>query len=247
MKTPVFLKANRVDADTEKCLSFWLSVFRNSKYHQIYFVCDNPQLVESLRTTGLEILPTDVRASELARRLVGEPWFNVSAAHFSTFTYAERSKASYFWNIDADDTMFLGLPYQTLTDLLHVEAFSKLHNLDLISLDFYYSLLPKHWSFGVAFCRNSIAEFLQKLSVVTLDRIEESIRARGFPKVSLSIDQLFDYQRHTNSLKIRSFIFNNRMFFHKHPQLPSNLGRCLYRWEEGKLWNQSLDEDVVQF
>jgi hypothetical protein len=69
---------------------------------------------------------------------------------------------------------------------------------------------------------------------------------RGLNPEILSIDQYFDNFRHKNIMQLKSFVLDGFYLVHHNLGCPT-LNGCLYKWNDKKVWEIDLDEDIKIF
>jgi hypothetical protein len=248
-KIPVVLKMMKSSVDAFRCLSFWQEVFKDQRYELIYLV-DNPGVIDKLKKDGesrVLVTPEETRQFFRGQVRVTGNFPNVAAAHFATFQIAEGYASELFWNIDADDSIFFDTPHKVLRGLRKVEAFMNEHpEVHGASHDVYYSLLPKHWSFGISLFRKGLSLYLKTLTSQTLEQIQSTLKVRGMDPGVVTIDQYFDNARHEKELNLKAYIFRNTYFSHYNPGMPVFYNN-VYKWTDEHVWERELDEEVIRF
>ena len=158
-----YLKVNRDTYSTYKCLQVWLDVCWELRGIPI-IICDNKRLEKNILTKNCfhdprtQIITSYIRPfASFIKNIASERWINAANAHLSTLYHARIHGVSRFWNIDADDTLFL-FPVNKISTLLKkVEEVAIQSGINLYSLDMWKSRSGgKHWSWGVTFVNDTV-------------------------------------------------------------------------------------------
>jgi hypothetical protein len=157
----------------------------------------------------------------------------MASANMTAFSYVKKSHS--FWMVDADDTVFLSRDFDGLRNKLKsAEDYLLVNGLDAFSLDFYRNL-NNGWTFGLALLKSNMPWQLIK------DVDMEPMVDLGFAR---NIDTAFDSLGRIGKIKIANFVFDRYAFQHQcnnYPDMPHGI----YLWHRGKLWDNSLQKDVV--
>lgn len=246
---PVILKGMRNTLDGHRCIKFWLEIFNDRQKYQISFLSDNIELLNWIKSlqANVSLHTTPQESRKFFESRVSEPhWQNIAAAHIASYQIAASSKSSYYWAIDADDIMILGSEKEISQKLVQVEHYVITNKMDGMSADVYYTLLKKHWSFGVAFLKNDLDNIVHLLLNTKIEDVQIRLRNRGLDPSTISIDQYFDYYRDQNTLKLGAYALDGMYFVHPHRGHPI-MNQSIYKWSNRMLWEYPLDEDVLYF
>lgn len=158
-----YLKVNRDACYTLDCLHRWLAVAERMNA-AVIIICDNPKLEKRIfRNTWIK--DTNLQFITSARRpfrgfinnVASKHWQNAACAHLTSLLHARESGFNRFWNIDADDTLFLCSEDAIISLLKQAQVYAETNNIHLFSLDMWKSFTSgKHWSWGVTFCRTTL-------------------------------------------------------------------------------------------
>ena len=230
-----YLKVNRVDYYVLWCIQQWIYVV-DLLDADFYFVCDNPKLENKIlenirfRNVNIKFLRSETESLEKYVDLIAIPcWRKACAAHLTTFLHAKENGYKRFWNIDADDTMFLMSPNKTADMLLRAEECAEADKIDILSLDMWYSLSKgRHWSFGVSYVNNEIDWF------ALLKPDENADWKQKISSDNYNADWYFTYLRN-NGRNIQTFYVDNCSFIHWGKFEPHELCSNISNWTAGKL------------
>ena len=267
--SPVYLKVNRRQPMTTRCLRFWASVVAGA---DVYLVCDwDEATVAEWAPPELsyrELVPTSDRARAAVHGKVPPRWQKVGAAQMTTPDHATRNQIEQYWSIDGDDTLFLHDPEVVRARMIEVQAIMSERDISAASLDFYHTYID-HWCFGVA-CFRSDVDYFDLLAAidprVVARHFAEDARwsgpwgtrdasgrfARDRVAVNMNLDWLFTYMRDVGTLRAASFYFDDMYFLHAGLELFPVFDvhgftmRGLYHWKDGALWEDPVREDVIR-
>jgi hypothetical protein len=267
--SPVYLKVNRRQPMTTRCLSFWASVAAGA---DIYLVCDWDEATVAewvpRELSYRELVPTSDRALDAVHGKVPPRWRKVGAAQMTTADHATRNRVEQYWSIDGDDTLFLNEPEGVRAKLIEVQAVMSERDISAASLDFYHTYVD-HWCFGVACFRSDVDYFDLLAGIdarVVARHFAEDARwsgpwgtrdasgrfARDRVAVNMNLDWLFTYMRDVGTLRAASFYFDDMYFLHAGLELFPVFDvygftmRGLYHWKDGALWEDPVREDVIR-
>lgn len=235
-----YLKVNR-DADyTISCLRNWMDIAERMN-SAIIVICDNPKLEKKIyksiwfKDPNIQFITSAKKPFKIfIDNIASRNWRNAACAHLTTLSHAKKYGFSRFWNIDADDTLFLCSAEATVSLLQQAQAYAELHNLNLFSLDMWKSRsFGKHWSWGVTFCRAT----LDLLSIISA---EKSSDWKDYYRSTFGPDN-YNSDWHINSLvqrgsSIRIGVFYpiNTGFIHWGDLLFNPVGAYVCRWTDKK-------------
>jgi hypothetical protein len=267
--SPVYLKVNRRQPMTTRCLRFWASVVAGA---DVYLVCDwDEATVAEWAPPELryrELVPTSDRARAAVHGKVPPRWQKVGAAQMTTPDHATVNQIAEYWSIDGDDTLFLHDPEDVRARMIEVQAIMSERDISAASLDFYHTYID-HWCFGVACFRSDVDYFELLAGIeprVVAQHFAEDARwsgpwgtrgangrfARDRVAVNMNLDWLFTYMRDVGTLRAASFYFDDMYFLHAGLELFPVFDvhgftmRGLYHWKDGALWEDPVREDVIR-
>ncbi len=228
---PVFyLKVNRICGYTYICLQNWIDIIKESNAN-FYIVCDKKELKKQILkrvkfySPDVKFIKSDTAASKsFINTLVDPCWIKAGNAHLTTFLNATKNNYPSFWNIDADDTLFLIPPSKMAKILANVANYAEKNNLNNFSLDMWCSrTLGKAWSFGVTYSKLNI-DYIKEFK-------EEKKNWRQYVDDEIvSLDSYFGYQRNVNGQRNETFYIEDSQFIHffDHFMMPF----ALYHWKD---------------
>ena len=248
----MFLKWNKNNTVANICLGKWVEIFSDARY-QIHLLCDLAE--NALNIDGAYVkMPKNgiklTRSSETIRTFLlntgmTKQWAYAGAAHLTCYLGVPEN-IDFFWNIDADDTIFLNTDENIREKFKLVENFFVQSDMDCFSLDF-WRLLENHWSFGVSIHKPNWSE----IAAAVNENIKKYMTSD--PSAALkNIDGLFDMMRRTRRLSLESFVLSDCYFQHFHPARDSinteGFAAGLYFWKDRKIWNKvQIQDDELSF
>lgn len=260
IRRAIYLKFHQQSFNAYACLRWWVEVAR-SLGGDLFVLCDldSQKVPEDLR--GYLLRSDEVLRAAMKSKLA-EKWINAGAAHLTCFAHAHRQGYEEFWNIDADDTMFLMEKDAVVRSLHAAEQVARAQQIDCFSLDMYQTF-QVHWSFGVTFTRRSkdylgIVASIDPQAVVAayppvndgqpFVRKEDGLvyRLIGY---NGNIDWFFTYMRDRQLINARSFYIENAYFAHVGIFGYDPLGQLIngvYHWRDGKLWDRPVMADCIK-
>lgn len=235
MKKAIYLKVNRLDEWAIDNLHVWMKISLAFGY-DTFIICDNEQLKKkievmefSYRVTLLESIKTD-DIKKIVERITIPKWNNAAYAHLTTFWHS-RGTYDWFWNIDADDTLFCLPIDRTVYALKRVEEYAINNKMDCFSLDMWYSKLQgKDWSFGITFTNGRLD--WEKLINKNIINYQTDYNSR------INIDNFFYYLRCNDEAKIETWYCENLRFVHYSTDMIRRLFQSgIYHWKQGTLYS----------
>lgn len=209
-----YLKVNKWSYYSIKCLQHWIDIINNLNA-DFFIICDNKDLeLDILRKICFKDCNIKFLRSynnSIVNKLVEPFWINATKAHLTSFEHARKNDVKRFWNIDADDTMFLIKAPEAAKVLSAVAKYTTVHGLNAISLDMWRSRTHgKHWSFGVTFIQGDIDWF-------KVFNENKNIKWKSNYSIydkNLNLDWFFTYLKDNNKVLIETFYVENLYFMH---------------------------------
>ncbi len=235
MKKAIYLKVNRTDEWAIDNLHVWMKISLALGY-DTFIICDNDQLKKrisemefSYRVTFLESIKTP-EVKSLVEKITIPKWNNAAYAHLTTF-WQSRDKYDWFWNVDADDTLFCLPIDRTVQVFKQIEEYAIDKGIDCFSLDMWYSRLQgKDWSFGITITNGGL-DWEQLISKNSHD-YQTNDNSR------INIDNFFYYLRCQNEAKIETWYCENLRFVHYSTDMIRKLIQSgIYHWKDGVLYS----------
>jgi hypothetical protein len=268
--SPVYLKVNRRQPMTTRCLSFWAAVAAEA---DVYLVCewDEATVAEWVppELNYRALVPTSDRARLAVHGKVPPRWRKAGAPQMTTADHATANQIDQYWSIDGDDTLFLNDPAAVRAKMIEVQAVMSEQGISAASLDFYHTYID-HWCFGVA-CFRSDVDYFDLLAAVDPreaarhfatdganwngpwgTRDERGRFGRDRVAVNMNLDWLYTYMRDVGTLRAASFYFDEMYFLHAGLELFPVFDqygytmRGLYHWKDGALWDDPVRENVIR-
>ena len=123
MKRAIYLKTNSDNEYAYRIFDRWLEtafylseIYRGERKEDIldiYVLCDSDVVIEKIKkkcTFFQDVVfiksSRDGEIKEVVDVVCSPMWRNAGYAHFTTFKHARENGYQFFWNIDADDTLF---------------------------------------------------------------------------------------------------------------------------------------------
>ena len=173
MNTVFYLKVNRYEGYTIRCLKRWIEIIKLFSDGQAYIVCDNDELkawIEKAVDFGnLNYKYINSTGNKKIKEFISDnigilP--SAALAHLTTFEHAHNSGYPFFWNIDADDTRFCLSSERTKELLDSVKTFADDNYIQAFSLDMWTTICQRDpslnalwksvWCFGITYVKNEI-------------------------------------------------------------------------------------------
>lgn len=235
-----FLKYNREEPFSKVCLLHWLELLND---YEIFIVCDlfnvktesPPEYLSNfVKGKNVKFVNTDYSLGDEYASMCKSRKRAMASANLTCFKYATPADRC-FWIVDADDTMFLTKDYPYLKEKFKLaEKFLLDESLDAFSLDFYREYNDT-WTFGVCLVNSNMNWKLIK-GVTGEDIV-------GL-ELSLNTDSIFDILGRKGIFKLKNFVFDRHAFQHVVNNFRKmNVG--VYYWQDKKLWDTPLKDDIV--
>jgi hypothetical protein len=236
---PVFyLKINSTTVQHINIFFEWINIV-SAIGADYYVVCDNQRLTIEITDICLERnipIPKIIKSErekikpKIENFGIIPGWMNVAYALLTPFVHATENNIKYFWNIDADDTLFCCSVQKTVEILKNAQKYAINNGLNVFSLDMWntvvYILKCFHWSFGVCFVDNSLNYF---------DVLTENIDI--IKSFNDNIDWKFTALIENNKIKGKTFYVENLVFEH--------YGTACFNWKNKKLFFLYAGESII--
>lgn len=211
-----YLKVNRVCDYTFLCLQNWIDIV-HSYNGNFYIICDKPELKKKIcdRITFYDYdvkfitssLPKNMK--DFCRKVTVENWNKAAFAHTKTYQHAIENGFQNFWNIDADDTMFLIEPKKIANILKEVAVYAENNDISNFSYDMWRSRTNgKHWSFGVTYTRMNV-DYREIFN--NTEQNWDKVKIVGYVR---NLDWLFTYFKNDGMMKNETWYSENTQFVH---------------------------------
>lgn len=252
--TPVFyLKVNRNIEDTFICLQYWIDITYLMDA-DFYIICDNKELEINIykkikfKNENIKIIKSETRPFKriLKEQKIQKKWYKAAFAHLTVFHHAQKNNIQSYWNIDADDALFLTTPQNAVRILNHAQNYAKENNIDAFSFDFWATKTKgRHWSFGITYIKEH-KDFITKIK-------ENNIQWEEYKNYTSvhNIDWIFTFLKDKNIFKFETFYVENLCFLHWGRFFGDMKNSYLVTWKNGKmiypLWNIFKDKRAINF
>lgn len=218
-KKMFYLKVNSCSYLSLRCIQYWIDIIYalNADFH---FVCDN-DVLKSHILRNIKFYDENIKFIKSVRikkykdildNIATKNWMKAGFAHLTTFINAKQNNIKEFWNIDADDTLFLLNPDKVAKLLECAESYANKNNLKIFSLDMHETETSgKHWSFGITYTKDPM--YWLDIIVQNTDKNWQYEYTKYTS--SFNLDWFFTYLRDTGYKDyISTFYFDNLKFAH---------------------------------
>lgn len=231
-----YLKVNCNNDFALMCLQNWINIV-NYLDADFYIICDKKNLKYkilnrvSFQNENIKFLKSEKNnyLKNIVRCFATPMWENAAYAHLTTFYHSKKLNYKSFWNIDADDTMFLAPPYKIAELLKDVEKCANETDIDNFSLDMHTSKSHNRlWSFGITYTKNDKDWFDIFKKYNSLDwRKDKAFKI----DTQFNIDRYFTWLRDHNIANNKIFYIDRCYFIHFGNFLarPNHFG--IYYWK----------------
>lgn len=237
----VFLKFNRQEDFSFECLNHWIDVFQNDNIYVITDLFEKNSVPDNFKKrikefNNLTIINSNYDLPNLYIPLIKkEAVKKLASPNLTCFEHID-STDKHYWVIDADDTRFLESDGSLVRrKLLQCEKILEQNSLDAFSLDFYRCLDINAWTYGVCLVSTNLNKSVLK------NISQDKIKSYG---LVLNFDSVVDILGREGLINTKSFVLDKFKFQHVVNRYPK-LADGIYYWENNKLWNTTLREDVI--
>lgn len=238
--TAFYLKINRNENYAIACINHWFKI-AEAMNADCYIICDNKALQKRVncevdsRHIEKKFLPS-VNKPNIINNICNSLWAKKAGnAHLSTFYYAKAQGFREFWNIDADDTMFLLNAKKCTKILAQVASYARAHKIHAFSLDMWHSrTLGTHFSFGITYTSFD-CDWFKILESNKDSKWQEKMM--GLDNGSFNLDWFFTYLGNAGAARVANFYIENAFFIHFGDFFVNRLalGLGVSHWQKGKL------------
>lgn len=215
INTVFYLKINSLSDFSLDCFKHWVEIVEDYGA-DFYVICDNIKLkiyIEENISTSYKIIPSDYRARDLAADLITPNWMNTACALLTPFIHARENGVSNFFNVDADDTVFLCDAKLCVLALKKVKDYADSSELNCFSLDMHTSAIFNycyHWTFGITYTKMNVDYFavLEETKKLVPTFLEKGLIRFG------NLDELFTNISIHGLLKLGCYYIENIRFRH---------------------------------
>ena len=241
-----YLKVNRNVEYCFTCLQNWIDIVKEIGGDFI-IICDKYSLMSEIyqKVNFYDYSPKFMKSykkpfKKFINKIADNRWEKAACAHLSTFYHAKINNITSFWNIDADDTMFLIEPKKLALILNDISKYANDHDISNFSLDMHYTKFAnEHWSFGVTYTRMNIDYFdiINKEDISWVKKMKDNYSTFRFSNVR-NLDWFFTYCRFFRNMKNETYYIENSQFIHYTQNFllqPFNFWGAIYHWRNGFL------------
>ena len=240
-KNVFYLKINKFDPSVNACFKYWLEIIdqMNAEY---FILCDDIKVKNKILqaftfpSRNIKFIKSNrISFKKMVAFSLGSfLWSNAAYAHLTTYLHAKKNNINRFWNIDADDTMFMIPPKSFVHFLSIITDYAEKNNINLFSLDMHHSFSnSKHWSYGITYVNNS-NRILYKFKTMNQKDWLNYRYTELADEPFVNIDWITTWFRISTDLKIETFYINNIYFLHNcNPLVQRNQSLMLYK--DGKI------------
>lgn len=112
-KHTFYLKVNNINNTSFQCIQHWINIIGWLKA-DFYIICDN-DILENMIYNRIRFNNKNIKfiksaykpLTNIVKNISTPFWSKATYAHLTAFLHAKKHKIQNFWDIDADDTMFL--------------------------------------------------------------------------------------------------------------------------------------------
>ena len=235
-KRVFYLKVNRNTNYAFLCLQNWINVV-NELNADFYIICDKRELELKIlericfKNKNIKFLKSyNTKIKKYVKYMAVPGWRNAAKAHLTTFVHARENNINNFWNIDADDTMFMTTPNKVAEMISKAEAYATENNISAFSYDMWYSQEEaKHWSFGITYTNSNVDWF----KLFDSENIEWTSKYNC--QKPYNIDWFFTYLRNCRNIKNETFYLDRVKFIHWGNFNCCHPSAAISTWENGKI------------
>lgn len=233
-----YLKVNRDIEDSILCLQRWIDI-ANAYGSDFYILCDNDSLRKRILnninfyTPEIKFIRSqkDIFKNILKLQNISPKWVNAACAHLTVFEHSKKNNIENYWNIDADDSLFLTEIKNVLGILKEAENYATINDIDLFSFDFWATKTQNHhWSFGITYQRNTKDYFeLLKNNFINWENYKNWTSVHN-------IDWVFTFLKNTTKINAKSFYVENLYFIHFGRFFSDLKNANIAYWSDGKMY-----------
>ena len=213
-----YLKVNRNEAYSIRCLQHWIDIINEYKA-DFYIICDNKDLklriLKQIRfkDKNIKFLKSikNSQTKRIVKNIATPLWEKATYAHLTPFYHSRKNNISKFWNIDADDTMFALYADKVAQILKRIALYADNNNFNAFSMDMHASRTHgKHWSFGITYTKNNINWF----KIFLNNKNTSWCNAYMHYDYDFNLDWFFTYLRDNNLARNETYYIDNMLFIH---------------------------------
>lgn len=238
---PVFyLKIKNKNYWGLKCLQHWIDIIEETG-SSYYIICDKERIRRKILNKVIfsrsDIKFIKSNKNNYIKRIVKvistKRWKKTTFAHLTAFYHAKKNKTDNFWNIDADDTMFLCEAPRAAEILRKAQKYAQQNNISAFSMDMHTSRTHGiHWSFGISYIDNKI-DWFKIFDTETTDLWQDNYLDKY--DTEMNLDWYFTYLRDYKGIRNKIFYVENLHFMHYGDFIFDPVTWNINQWHNGKV------------
>ncbi len=238
-KHTFYLKVNNINNTSFQCIQHWINIIGWLKA-DFYIICDN-DILENMIYNRIRFNNKNIKfiksaykpLTNIVKNISTPFWSKATYAHLTAFLHAKKHKIQNFWDIDADDTMFLVEAPRAAEIIRKAAEYADKNNLDAFSMDMHTSRTHgKHWSFGITYIRPAKDWF----SILNNNKNTDWMgNYFGKYDYEFNLDWFFTYLRDFKNLNAKTFYIENLHFMHSGDFMLNPISWHISHWKKGKV------------
>lgn len=217
-ETVFYLKVNRCEHFAFVSLQQWINII-NELNADFYIVCDKKEVKEKIlekivfKNSNIKFIKSAKnKLKNIVKNIATPCWENATYAQLTTFLHADKNGMKSFYNIDADDTMFVCESKKAAQILLEAKKYADKNNIKAFSFDMHVTQFRnQHWSFGITYTRTDFN--WMKLFNSNKDKKWQDIYIKNHNE-QFNLDWFMTYLKTIYNDKIQTFYVENLLFIH---------------------------------
>lgn len=239
-ETIFYLKINRTDYFSYVCIQHWINIV-NELNADFYFVCDKENLKKEVlkkikfKDSNIKFIKSAKwKLKKITKNIATRPWVNATYAQLTTFLHAEKINAGSFYNIDADDTMFICEPKKAAQILIEAKRYADLNNIKAFSFDMHVTQFRnKHWSFGITYTKTDF-NWMKIFNSNKDEKWQDKYKKNHCEHFNL--DWFMTHLGDIYNNKIQTFYVENLLFIHWATLLCAHIGYAIQKTVDGYMY-----------
>lgn len=235
-----YLKINSADNCSFQCLQHWINII-GWFGGDFYIICDKEDLEKQVYqkihfdNRNIKFIKSIHKPIEhIVKNMSTKFWTKATYAHLTAFYHAKKLGLNSFWNIDADDTMFLIEAPRAAQILKNAQNYAQANNITAFSMDMHTSRTHgKHWSFGITYIDSRVDWFEIFNNEKTPEWMNKYI---GKYDWEFNLDWYFTYLRDFKGFKNKTFYVENLHFMHYGDFMLNPISWGISQWKNGKVF-----------
>ena len=235
-----YLKLNSSDNCSFSCLQHWINII-GWIGGDFYIICDKEDLECEVyerihfNNKNIKFIKSVYKPIEhIVKNMSTKFWTKATYAHLTAFYHAKSLGVDKFWNIDADDTMFLVEAPRAAEILKKVQTYAQENNITAFSMDMHTSRTHgKHWSFGITYINAKIDWFAIFNAETTPEWMNKYL---GKYDWEFNLDWYFTYLRDYKEFKNKTFYVENMHFMHYGDFMLNPISWGISQWKNGRVF-----------